>query len=818
MSRVLIARARMHLASCNTSVLLTLQRKPWLHWAFVYLVGHLYYFSYRCLITSELLTTFGAKKDDTAAVKLGGIWLGILEDFILITYLVVLLWGCDSLIRLIPRPRRALLVLKHALKFFAYFVLFVVFATPFCADTVLVRTRQLRFTFDWVKTYLNERSAVSNLQVAESEIRIAMHAVELTLAVAIMFSVTSTLWIDLSQWSPFHAIWKRNANKPAVYDDANTPSARCSNYIDMERGEDCHIDKSKSTEATNDDAILAATSKARPSWRSYVESTVVAGFFLVAMPIIVLAMAHGCSPVVANIALNTSLNEAFRLWIKTEYLPSLTSGEIAASTTDSLYIHTSTENFTLFSDSALYRRTTGFHGELAFNVSVDPKDPPNVIVIVVESFRSRDSKYLVGNSTYLMNGDTNVTATPNFDRWAKRGIAFSNFWSSWRTSRSLESILFGHVPYDSVTDSGITGGKTDVELAGMPQFFKAKGYETTYTSGCRTDYDQWDKFLPAHGFDEVLAMDEIKKLAEKDLGIDPKAWLSDKEGGERRAHPYWGPHDDVSFDVLGNILANKTDEQKARVRSGEPKTPFFINHYTISSHTPFWDYPKWWDDYPKPNFASLYEGQTYANNIHQYLDMRYFQDLALGKFLDRMKDQGILNDTIVVIVGDHGQAPELGLDIVEPHQASITHVAATLIAEGRLGDDAGMMVTDAVEQYDLLNTLADIVGVPDEGFLQSGVGRSLKRAVPFGERIVWSNNPSKKFAAIRGHHRIEYDRVSSEISMYNVETDHYQTKDLYPSLNETEMAELDEIREAGRQLNMYFKTRWDKKCILAAEC
>ncbi|GMF46450.1 unnamed protein product [Phytophthora fragariaefolia] len=37
--------------------------------------------------------------------------------------------------------------------------------------------------------------------------------------------------------------------------------------------------------------------------------------------------------------------------------------------------------------------------------------------------------------------------------------------------------------------------------------------------------------------------------------------------------------------------------------------------------------------------------------------MRHFTDMELGKFMDRMAE-GALNDTIVVIVGGHDQAPE----------------------------------------------------------------------------------------------------------------------------------------------------------------
>ncbi|GMF44128.1 unnamed protein product [Phytophthora lilii] len=57
------------------------------------------------------------------------------------------------------------------------------------------------------------------------------------------------------------------------------------------------------------------------------------------------------------------------------------------------YIHSTTENYTLFQGDSLYRRTTGFHGDLAFNVSVANSDPPNVLVTMIESFRFHDSHY-----------------------------------------------------------------------------------------------------------------------------------------------------------------------------------------------------------------------------------------------------------------------------------------------------------------------------------------------------------------------------------------------------------------------------------------
>ncbi|KAG2802059.1 hypothetical protein PC116_g12311 [Phytophthora cactorum] len=89
----------------------------------------------------------------------------------------------------------------------------------------------------------------------------------------------------------------------------------------------------------------------------------------------------------------------------------------------------------------------------------------------------------------------------------------------------------------------------------------------------------------------------------------------------------------------------------------------------------------------KPDFSPLYTGKSHEAAIKRYLDLRYFTNMELGRFLDHMSAEGILNDTIVVIVGDHGQAPEA--DLWDIHESSVRRVASAIIAEGRLGTAEG---------------------------------------------------------------------------------------------------------------------------------
>ncbi|POM76204.1 Sulfatase-like protein [Phytophthora palmivora] len=757
----------------------------WLGWAFVYVVVLLFFFIYRCAGMSALIKMYGTEKDKTVGVELGSLGLGMLEDFICATYLVTVLWLIDFILsRTLGASSDSMTVqtfikwkrqriVRRAVTFSTSWMLFVAMAAPFVADIMLVRLRSMRFTFEIVDMAIAQSDMVSSVAISKSEYNEVYVTGTILVLVATFFASVQkiVLWFkkeDDELWTPKEELDESSSNDS--YDDVG----------------DSLLENGK---------------------------LFVALFALVFLPMIILAISQAASPLIANVAMDATINELFtRALDITEigFVPLVADGSIEGS---SLYIH-STEDYVLSANNSLYRQTTGFHGDLAFNVSVDNDNPPNVVVFAVESFRFHDSHYLVGEAdpSNLFKG-WNGTVVPNFDKWAKRGVAFSNLWSSWKTSRSLASLLFAQIPYDSTQTTDTMGGRTDVELAGMPQLFKKKGYETFFTTGTWTTYDDWNTFLPAHGFDNLWDQDEMMAFGESDMNISSSDW----DGAAHRKFK-WGVHDDVSFEILGNLLINKTYEQTNRVAAGESKQPLFLTHYTISSHVEYKDRPTWYAEADKPDFSALYDDGEYAANVQNYLEMRYFTDVELGKFMDRMEAAGVLNDTIVLIVGDHGQAPEFGNDTPEKRDVSCTHVAGALIAEGRLGEYVGLKIEDAAEQYDMLNTLADITGAPEDGFEQDGVGRSLKRNVTFGERVIYSNNPGVKNSIIRGHERLRYDRSTDSVLLHNAYADHDMKADLFPALSTEEKSQWRKWRDRGREVTAYYKKRWDDKCLLAATC
>ncbi|GMF22247.1 unnamed protein product [Phytophthora lilii] len=802
--------------------LMDIRSVPWCGWLFVYTFVQFCFSVSRCLALKALVNMYGSPEDYTVGVKSAALSLGFLEDFVCTTYFTSALWIFDTFKHSVgerfgQREGWTTEIIGGVATFAVSWLLFVTLMAPFVADLVLVLYRDMRFTLGLLATLIRERHYLKAAPISSEEVQAAYGAAAGLVVVGTFFALVRTWasWSDLALWNPTRIVPSPESlqTRKISVKKSTMRSGKGVKYVELalEEGDD------KSPEDEDDiiDKPFSLNEKhTRQKCTVYQALRVgVVLMGLVVVPSIVVAVRCVCSPLVAFSALNATLNEL----LNHAFQPAPIEVDISklSKGTNEPWVEKYIDRSELhdrFGDDTLFRRTTGFIGDLAFDVKIDPSNPPNVLVIGVESFRYRDSRYLVGDAdpSNLFEG-TNMTITPNFDRWAKRGVALRNIWSSIPTSRSLESILFAQIPYNSNVKTGITGGKKETKLSGLPQLYKEKGYETYFTTGSSITLDNWNIFLRTHGYDVVWDDTVMTKMAERNLNISREEW----HGEEHRGFG-WGVHDDLSFQLLGDLLVRKARMQKEQQARGDVKKPLFLTHYTISSHEPYESWPTWYSKTAKPDFSALYKGKPHADRIQRYLNVRYFTDMELGKFMDRMQEEGVLNDTIVVIVGDHGQAPEI--DNANLHEESVTRVPAAIIAEGRLGDAVGLVLDDAAEQYDILNTLADITGLPEEGFLQTGVGRSLKRKIPFGERAVFSNDPMRKMSIVRGHQRLRYDAVTDAMMLHDTEMDYHMTTDLLPFLSPKEQDEWKAWRDYGRRIASYYVKRWDEKCLLAIKC
>lgn len=220
-------------------------------------------------------------------------------------------------------------------------------------------------------------------------------------------------------------------------------------------------------------------------------------------------------------------------------------------------------------------------------------DKPNVVFILLESFSSQ----VVG----ILGGEE---VTPNLDRVAREGILFDNIYAaSDRSDKGLVATMAGYqvAPAYSI----IQYPQKSQSLAFMPCKFREAGYRNlTYIYGGDAGFKGMNSFVTLAGFDRQIVMSDF-----------PASMRGEK----------WGVHDEYTF-------ARLADEMEADSKTAEP---WFKYYFTLSSHEPF--------DVP---MARVHE--------NPYLNSIFYTDSCLGVFIDEVKRRGLWDNTLIVMIADHG--------------------------------------------------------------------------------------------------------------------------------------------------------------------
>ncbi|MGH8263226.1 MAG: LTA synthase family protein [Steroidobacterales bacterium] len=219
----------------------------------------------------------------------------------------------------------------------------------------------------------------------------------------------------------------------------------------------------------------------------------------------------------------------------------------------------------------------------------------NVIVVSSESFGAEFSR-LHGSSRDW---------TPNFDRYARAGLWFSNAYASGtRTVRGLEAISASFPPIPSVSIVRRPGNE---DIATWGKVMRQAGYATSFLYGGYGYFDNMNYFFAHNGFG-VLDRNDVDSV---------------------RFENIWGVSDEDLFDLaLGHF-----DEQ---AQTGQP---FFAIIMTTSNHKPFTFRPG------VPGIKATGGGREAG--------VRY-ADFALGYFLGEARRHSWFDDTLFVVVADHG--------------------------------------------------------------------------------------------------------------------------------------------------------------------
>ncbi len=284
--------------------------------------------------------------------------------------------------------------------------------------------------------------------------------------------------------------------------------------------------------------------------------------------------------------------------------------------------------------------------------------------------------------------------TPNIDGLAADGILFQNATSQCPLTLPSHSSMFtGSYPFfHGVRDNGgFYLGEDQVTLA---EVLRQAGWATSAFIGAFVLDSRWGI---NQGFDYYYDNFDFAKY--KKISLDSVQ----REGGE----------------VIQAFFEWYEKSSPSR---------FFSWIHLYDPHSPY--------EPPEP-YKTHYEQQEYG----LYDGEIAYADYLIGRVLDSLKDKGVLEKTIVVVVGDHGES--LGEHQESSHGFFIydATVSVPMIIRIPSAELRGKTIAAQVENVDLMPTLCEVLGLPVPGAVQ---GQSLLPLIagrkPLKDREAYSES------------------------------------------------------------------------------
>ncbi|MEX0593653.1 MAG: sulfatase [Balneolaceae bacterium] len=298
-------------------------------------------------------------------------------------------------------------------------------------------------------------------------------------------------------------------------------------------------------------------------------------------------------------------------------------------------------------------------------------DKPNVLFIISDDL----------TATAVSSYENTLSRTPNIDKLASEGTRFTRAYSQYPVcGPSRASLMFGYYPSATQT-YGYVSGRDHVgpDRTSFSQLFKDNGYHTTRVSKIyhmgvpihieegsdgADDPASWDERYNSQG-PEWTAEGEAELVQNNPYGLKPR------EGGNVMTVVKADGGDNVHSD-------GKTAEKAMELIRNRSEEPFFLAVGFVRPHVPFvapmeyfepYPYPQMvlppqvendWDDIPERGInyvtsvnANMSEEQEKKAIAGYYASVTYM-DAQVGKILNKLEEEGLEDNTIVIFASDHG--------------------------------------------------------------------------------------------------------------------------------------------------------------------
>lgn len=226
----------------------------------------------------------------------------------------------------------------------------------------------------------------------------------------------------------------------------------------------------------------------------------------------------------------------------------------------------------------------------------------NVVFLQIEALEN----FVINQSIYGQE------ITPNMNKLINNGLYFSNVYEQNNAANSIDCDAMVNTGVLTLGDSVTFLTYPEVKFNSLARILNSNGYTTVSTHAERSGDWGW---LEAH------------KAA---LGFSSS----------------WGINDYKIDEYVGFGLSDRSFYTQYVDKLSTLKEPFYSVIPTLSSHGPF-------DIKDEYRYLDLPEDLD-SNRLGGYFQAIHYADKQIGLFIDMLEEKGLMDNTVVVIYGDHG--------------------------------------------------------------------------------------------------------------------------------------------------------------------
>lgn len=293
----------------------------------------------------------------------------------------------------------------------------------------------------------------------------------------------------------------------------------------------------------------------------------------------------------------------------------------------------------------------------------------NLVILQMESFQN-----------FLINLKIDgIEITPNMNKLAASSYYFPRFYQQVGQGNTSDAEFIVNTSFYVPPDGPATQMYAPKELPSLPKLLQAQGYDTATFHTNEVDFWNRGELYTALGFNRYY----------------------DKE--------YYGEEDTVFYGASDEVLYEKTAAELARM--DQKDQPFYSHVISMSAHNPF--------SIPEEKYKMALPERFEGTLVGDYIRAQNYADYALGLFIDELKQNGVWDNSLIALYGDHRGLPIFSLK--EDDHVLLQEILGHEYTERELINiplilSATGITTPSVKeqlggQVDILPTVSNLLGV-----------------------------------------------------------------------------------------------------------